>query len=88
MSAAYMQRALSCHAAQTASTDSSPDPLRVAGVEQVQVRESGAMMRISITSNNQQVARQIVNQAEALKGSQGDVSVEQLSANLSQRTAF
>lgn len=88
MTAAYMQRALSCHAAQTASVDSRPDPLRVAGVEQISVRESGAMMRVAITSNNREVAKQIVQQAEALRDARGDVTVEQLSAAPRQGTSL
>ncbi len=88
VSAAYLERALSCHAAQTASHDGRPDPLRVAGVEQVQVRETGAMMRVAITSRDTEAAKQIVKQAEALQNARGEVSVQQLSAVLGPRGAF
>ena len=88
ISAAYLERALSCHAAQTASNDGRPNPLRVAGVEKVQVRESGAMMRVAITSHDTNAAKEIVKQAKALQNAQGDVSVQQLSAAVGQRTAL
>lgn len=87
MNAAYVQRALSCHAVQKGGIDG-PDPLRVAGVERIRVSEAGAMMRIAVTSSDHATAKEIAKQAKQLAEGRGEVRVEQLSAAPAQRASF
>jgi hypothetical protein len=87
MNAAYVQRALSCHAVQGGAVDG-PDPLRVAGVERIRVSEQGAMMRIAVTSSDHSTAKEIAKQAKQFAESRGEVRVEQLSAATAERASF
>ncbi len=76
---AYLQRALTCHAASTASVHPS-DPLRAAGVASITVSEAGAAMRISIQGTDRASGKAIWQRARTLHEQPGQVSVEQLSA--------
>lgn len=88
MTDAYLERVLSCHAARSgAASEHAVDPLRVHGVENVDVRSKGPMTSISITSTDRAAAKQILQHARSL-GESGTVSVQQLSANLSPRATF
>lgn len=76
---AYLQRALTCHAASTVSVHGS-DPLRVAGVTAVSVSEAGSAMRISIEGEDRAAGKAIYERARTLQQQSGEVSVEQISA--------
>jgi hypothetical protein len=81
MTDAYLERALSCHAAshaRTGTTDAA-DPLAVSGIDDVDVKSVGSRTQITITSTDSKAARQIVQHAKTLQQSGGSVSVEQLS---------
>ena len=80
--AAYLERALSCHAAgRTAGMEHPNDPLRVAGVHDVDVRAVGARLRISVTGADRSAGKAILQRAEALSEGSGSVKVKQLAAN-------
>ena len=68
MTDAYLERALSCHAARDAraASEHAADPLRVQGVENVDVRSLGPVTSISITSTDQAAAKQILQHARTL----------------------
>jgi hypothetical protein len=79
VASAYLQRALTCHAASTTSIHPS-DPLRVAGVTTVTVSEAGPTMRISIQGDDRASGAAIWERAQILREQRGEVSVQQLSA--------
>jgi hypothetical protein len=79
MTSAYLQRALNCHAASTASIHPN-DPLRVAGVTTVTVSEAGPTMRISIQGEDRAAGKAIWERSQMLREQQAEVTVEQLSA--------
>ena len=81
MNEAYLERVLSCHAAGAATAGDHPnDPLRVSGIEHVDVASAGPTMRIAIKGTNAQAGKAIYQRSQAYRQPQGAVSVEQLSA--------
>ena len=76
---AYVERVLSCHAAQGTAVNAH-DPLLAQGVSDVDVSPAGSMLRISITGANRAAGKDIWRRARALQELRGEVSVEQLSA--------
>lgn len=75
---AYVERALSCHAA-TGSAEDPRDPLIARGVVDVDVSSAGTMLRIAIRGADRAAGKDIWQRARALHD-RGEVSVEQLSA--------
>lgn len=89
MNEAYLERVLSCHAASTAAAGDHPnDPLRVAGIQHVDVAAAGPTMRIAIKGTNAQAGKAIYQRSQAYRQPQGQVSVEQLSAAPSRANAL
>ena len=79
LSEAYLARALSCHAAQTASGVQHPnDPLRVAGVHRVDVRSSGQTFEIAIIGVDRDAGEAIWQRTQALRDASTQIQVEQL----------
>lgn len=75
-SEAYLERALSCHAA-SASAAHPNDPLRVDGVRSVAVRSAGQRYEIAITGVDKRAGEAILQRAQGL---QSHVGVQQLAA--------
>jgi len=80
VSSAYLERVLSCHAAGRTASGHDQDPLRVAGVQDVNVREAGPELRIAIAGANADAGEAILQRARALSSRSGRVEVQQLSA--------
>lgn len=79
VSGAYLERALSCHAAGRGAGANLPnDPLRVAGVTDVDVHEVGPYLRVDIVASDRQAANDVLARAEALRS--GHVKVQQLAS--------
>lgn len=79
MHEAYLERILTCHAAQGGGPGQlANDPLRVPGVERVAVSAQGPLMRISVEGRDARAGQAIWKSARSLHG---DVSVEQLAEN-------
>lgn len=79
MHEAYLERVLTCHAAQPGGAGQlANDPLRVPGVDRVAVAAQGGLMRISVEGRDARAGEAIWKSARSLHG---DVSVEQLAAN-------
>lgn len=86
MHEAYLERVLTCHAAQGSGPGQlANDPLRVPGVERVAVSAQGPLMRISVEGRDARAGEAIWKSARSLHG---DVSVQQLSANEAQSVRF
>ncbi len=77
-SSPYLERVLSCHAAQNQSGN---DPFQVAGVSDVDVETRGGRYVITIAGASREAGRQIWQQAEALHDRNSSVEVRQLSEN-------
>lgn len=78
VSEAYLERALSCHASGRATANHDGDPLRVPGVDDVDVTAAGPSMRIAITGFDREAADAILERARALEHHGGRVRVEQI----------
>ncbi|MDH5671550.1 MAG: hypothetical protein OEZ06_05330 [Myxococcales bacterium] len=82
-SAAYLERALSCHAvSQIASVEHPNDPLRVAGVYDVDVKAVGPHMRISVIGDDRTAGDAIWKRTRALSSGEGQVQVQQIARTL------
>jgi hypothetical protein len=79
MHPAYVERALSCHAAGGGATHPN-DPLRARGVRDVDVAASGPLLRISIEGTDRTAGKAIWQRAQALHQQGTSVEVQQLSA--------
>ncbi|MGD8861911.1 MAG: hypothetical protein PVI30_18010 [Myxococcales bacterium] len=80
MSGAYLDRLMSCHAGSGVASAHPNDPVRVAGVERVDVDEVGSNYRITVTGEDREAGRAIWRSAEQLGRSGGSVRVQQLAA--------
>lgn len=78
MHEAYLERGLSCRAASLTRRDAQ-DPFAVDGVTDIDVKATGAMMRVSITGADRAAGKEIWERARELRR-RGDVSVEQMAA--------
>lgn len=76
---AYVERALTCRAAQGAGHDPN-DPLLARGVADVDVSARGPSLRIAITGVDRASGNEIWRRASELAAPRGDVAVEQLAA--------
>ena len=79
-SPAYLERALSCHAAGAGSTAEPTygnDPLRVEGVTDIDVRAAGPMLRIAVRAQDRVSGERVLDAARSL---QSTVGVTQLAA--------
>lgn len=79
LSVGYVERALSCHAASTQSSQPN-DPLAVGNVHDVDVRTRGTLLEIQIEGANREAGKQILERANALRDPSAQVEVRQLSA--------
>jgi hypothetical protein len=66
VSQAYLERVLSCHIADTASTAHPHDPLRGLAIQDVDVRTQGPYYVITVQGADRAAGRQIWAKAEAL----------------------
>lgn len=81
VSEAYFERALTCHARTTStSVDHAHDPLRVAGVRNVDVESHGPTFRVSIYGEERDSSRAILERARILQEMRGQVTVRQLAS--------
>lgn len=79
MNGAYLDRLMSCHASSRVASAHPNDPLRVDGVERVDVDEVGSNFRITVTGSDRAAGRAIWQSAQQLHGG-GNVSVQQLAS--------
>jgi hypothetical protein len=73
-SPAYLERALSCHAAGAGSAAQQQygnDPLRIEGVKDVDVRAAGAMLRIDVRAQDRASGERVLQAARSLRGTVG-----------------
>jgi hypothetical protein len=75
----YLERVLSCHAAQ-ASSNRPNDPLSTENISNLAVRVQGGQFVIAVTGADRQASQQIWQKAQALLKSGGHIEVQQLSA--------
>ena len=79
MHPAYLERALSCHAAsRTDALATANSPLRVEGVDDVDVSRAGPHVRVAITGADRRAADTILQRARSLEAPAGHVHVEQI----------
>lgn len=78
-SAAYLERALSCHVAGAGpGAQHVSDPLRVDGVKKVDVRAAGPMFRIDIRAEDRASGKQVLQAARSM---QSNVSIMQVASS-------
>lgn len=87
MSGAYLDRLMSCHAGSQVASAHPNDPLRVDGVDRIDVDEVGSNFRITVTSEDRAAGRAIWQSAQRLRDG-GSVSVHQLARADAQRSAL
>lgn len=77
---AYLDRLMSCHASASAASAHPNDPLRVKGVERIDVDAAGSHYRVRITSSDRSAGKAIWQRAQQLQSSDS-VQVQQLADN-------
>lgn len=80
MTAAYLERTLSCHAAARTDAAHPNDPLRVEGVEDIDVEARGPSFRIAVTGLDRAAGKAIWQRARALEAQNTQVEVEQVAS--------
>lgn len=80
MNQAYLDRVLSCHAGASTLAAHPSDPLRVTGIERVDVSAAGGHYRIAITGRDRAAGKRIWQTAQQLDPGAGTVQVQQLAA--------
>ena len=76
---AYLERALSCYAAQSGTAQAS-HPLRAPGISSISARESGQSFRVSIRGVDRKAGEEIWKRTQALRNNSGRIEVHQLSS--------
>jgi hypothetical protein len=81
VTAAYLERTLSCHAVASSAAGHPNDPLRVEGIRNVNVRERGPAFEIAVTGVDRDAGKAILERARALESQGSRIEVQQIAAS-------